>query len=92
MLAVRDMAAMEAWFTQPGSGARARRRVMRIRASIEGLREHPCRHRRGAEDFRELIVEQYEVVYRVSPDTGSDQTAGDVTILRVFGPGQLRDL
>ena len=29
-------------------------------------------------------------VYEVIPDTGRDETAGDVRVLRVFGPGQDR--
>lgn len=35
--------------------------------------------------------EGHRVIYRVSPDTGSNSTAGDVQVLRVFGPGQSRD-
>jgi hypothetical protein len=27
----------------------------------------------------------------VAPDIGRDETAGDVLVLRVFGPGQSRD-
>jgi hypothetical protein len=30
------------------------------------------------------------VFYRVGPDTGRDETAGDVRVLRVYGPGQAR--
>jgi hypothetical protein len=30
-------------------------------------------------------------LYRVAPDTGRDETAGDVLVLRVFGPGQSRE-
>jgi hypothetical protein len=30
-------------------------------------------------------------LYRVVPDTGRNDTAGDVLVLRVFGPGQDRD-
>ena len=29
-------------------------------------------------------------IYRVDPDSGSNATAGNVTVLRVFGPGQDR--
>jgi hypothetical protein len=29
------------------------------------------------------------VITRVSPDTGRNDTAGHVTILRIFGPGQM---
>jgi hypothetical protein len=41
---------------------------------------------------RERFVAGYRLMYIVQPDTGSDRTAGDVTVLRVYGPGQLRDL
>jgi hypothetical protein len=44
------------------------------------------------ENTRELSVEGHRVVYAVTPDTGSNATAGDVLVLRVFGPGQLRDV
>ncbi len=30
------------------------------------------------------------VLYRVTPDTARDETAGDMRVLRVFGPGQSR--
>jgi hypothetical protein len=30
-------------------------------------------------------------LYDVFPDTGRDETAGDVIVLRVYGPGQSRD-
>jgi hypothetical protein len=33
---------------------------------------------------RRLVVARAEVAH----DTGDDETAGDVTVLRVFGPGQ----
>ncbi len=33
----------------------------------------------------------YRALYRVRPDTGRNDTAGDVVVLRVFGPGQLRE-
>ncbi len=32
----------------------------------------------------------YRVLYEVVPDTGSNQTAGDVRVLRVYGPRQDR--
>ena len=32
----------------------------------------------------------YRVFYEIRFDTGRDQTAGDVRVLRVFGPGQDR--
>jgi hypothetical protein len=32
----------------------------------------------------------YRVLYEVDPDTSSSATAGDVRVLRVYGPGQNR--
>jgi hypothetical protein len=32
----------------------------------------------------------YRAPYRVIPDTGRSETAGDVLVLRVLGPGQDR--
>jgi hypothetical protein len=41
---------------------------------------------------RELPCEGgYRALYEVHPDTGRSETAGDVRVLRVFGPGQLRE-
>ena len=31
------------------------------------------------------------VIYKVNHDTGRSATSGDVTIIRVFGPGQSRN-
>jgi hypothetical protein len=33
----------------------------------------------------------HRVFYKVDPDTGSNKTAGDVLVPRVYGPGQSRD-
>ncbi len=61
--------------------------------SIEGLRDHPCLWACGQHaGIRELLCAGgYRALYRVIPDTGRDETAGDVRVLRVFGPGQSRD-
>ena len=37
-----------------------------------------------------MSCEGHRIVYVVDPDTGRNADAGDVTVLRVFGPGQLR--
>jgi plasmid stabilization system protein ParE len=91
--ALADLDAARRWLTQPGSGPAARRRLAAIWAAIEGLRDHPCRypfgHHRGV---RELPCGGgYRATYRVVPDTDRDETAGDVRVLRVFGPGQSRE-
>ena len=91
--ALADLDAARLWLTQPGSGRRTRRRLAAIWAAIEGLREHPCRYPIGPHPgVRELPCDGgYRALYRIVPDTGRDETAGDVRILRVFGPDQSRD-
>ncbi len=90
--ALADLDAAKDWLTQPGSGPAARRRLAAIWAAIEGLREHPCLRPVGQHPgVRELpCVGGYRALYRVIPDTGRDETAGDVRVLRVYGPGQDR--
>ena len=62
-----------------------------IRDTIGRLRHHPCLYARGdLPGTREVSSEGHRIVYVVDPDTGRNADAGDVTVLRVFGPGQLR--
>jgi len=90
--ALADLEEIAHWLTQPGSGPRAWRRLAAIRDSIERLREHPCLWSIGQHPgVRELpCAGGYRALYEVIPDTGRDETAGDVTVLRVYGPGQDR--
>ena len=89
--AAGDLDAIARWQTQPGSGTAGARRVRAIRAAIRGLKQNPCLYARGADPgTRELPCEGHRVVYAVEPDTGDNATAGDVTVLAVFGPGQAR--
>lgn len=96
--ALTDLEEVTLWLTQPGSGPRAWRRLAAIRESIERLREQPCLWPIGQhEGIRELSCEGgYRTLYEVIPDTGRDETAGYVIVLRVYGPGQdrhpIRDL
>lgn len=91
--AAADIDGIRRWLTQPGAGQAARRRLAVIRASISRLRLHPCRYPVCEHPgVRELPCDGgYRVLYEVLPDTGPDATAGDVWVLRVFGPGQLRE-
>jgi hypothetical protein len=41
--------------------------------------------------LREFSCAEYRIVYRLRPDTGLNETAGDVEVLRIFGPGQARE-
>jgi plasmid stabilization system protein ParE len=90
--AEEDLEAIRAWLTQPGSGPRAWSRRKAITQAIRDLVRHPCRHPIGEhEGVRERPVEGHRILYVVAPDTGTDRTAGDVLVLRVFGPGQSRE-
>ncbi len=90
--ALADLEAAGRWLTQPGSGPRAWCTLVAIRADIRRLRQHPCLWPVGdTSGVRELpAAGGYRVLYEVTPDTGSNQTAGDVRVLRVYGPSQDR--
>ena len=90
--ALSDLEAISLWLRQPGAGSKARKRLLMIATAIERLRGHPCRYPFGDHSgVRELPCSGgYRALYRVQTDTGRDETAGDVVVLRVFGPGQSR--
>ena len=91
--ALTDLDVMRRWQTQPGSGPAAIRRVKAIQAAIRRLKQTPCLYAVGQQPgVRELPCQGgYRALYEVQPDTGRNDTAGDVRVLRVFGPGQDRD-
>jgi hypothetical protein len=91
LLALHDLAQAKDWLKQPGSGTVAHNRLRQIRAAIGQLKVAPCRWPEGEHpSVREIPVAGYRVMYEIHPDTGDDKTAGDVWVLRVFGPRQLR--
>ncbi len=88
--ALADLEAIREWLLQPGAGQRAARRLAHIVEALAELREAPCRWALSEHDgARQRIVEGYKVIYRVQSDTGDNETAGDVLVVRIFGPGQL---
>jgi plasmid stabilization system protein ParE len=91
--ALADLEAIRVWLTQPGAGTAARCRLAAVRASINELRQHPCLSAIGQHPgVRELPCEGgYRALHEVHLDTGRNETAGDVHVLRVFGPGQSRE-
>ncbi len=70
----------------------ARRKLTAVWAAVERLIERPCLYSVGEHPgVRELPCPHgYRVLYELYPDTGVNMTAGDVRVLRVFGPGQDR--
>jgi plasmid stabilization system protein ParE len=90
--AARDLKAARKWLRQPGAGETAVKRLSSIRSAIKELRQYPCRWPEGEhQGVRERPVEGYMIMYEIHLDTGDNRTAGDVQILRVFGPHQLRE-
>jgi len=84
-----DREAVRGWLIQPGSGPAARHKLAAIRADIWRLQQQPCLWPAGDHSsVRELpAAGGYRVLYKVEPDTGRNETAGDLTVLRVYGPG-----
>ncbi len=90
--ALADLEAANAWLTQPGSGPAAWAKLDAIVSAIEDLRDHPCRWplSRYAGVRERPCAGGWRAFYEVDPDTGRDDTSGDVRVLRVYGPGQDR--
>lgn len=87
------MAALRHWQLQPGSGPAAKRRVQAILTTIRQLGRYPYHYIAGDQPgTREATCEGHRIIYVVDPDTGRNADAGHVTVLRVFGPGQSRQL
>lgn len=90
--ALADLEEIREWLQQPGAGRKAARRLANIMEALAELHTAPCRWSWSVHvGARQRIVEGYKIIYRILPDTGHDDTAGDVTVVRVFGPGQLSD-
>lgn len=72
-----------------GAGPKAHERYDALRQGIRRLIEHPCRYRVNPEQpgTRILSVSDFRVIYEVDPDTGRNEDAGNVLVLRVLPPG-----
>ncbi|MFZ0693164.1 MAG: type II toxin-antitoxin system RelE/ParE family toxin [Alphaproteobacteria bacterium] len=90
-LALRDLDLMRRWMNQSGSGQRAIERARRIINAVRELQPDPVIWPKGElPGTRQRVVEEYTIIYSVEPDTNDRLTAGNVYILRVYGPGQDR--
>ncbi len=79
------------WLLQPGSGQDGRVKWERLKQARRDLRVSPCMG--GTADpehngLRRRAVAGFRLIYRVEPDTNSNETAGDMRVLALFGPGQ----
>lgn len=90
--AIDDLDAIRRWLTQPGAGSRARHELATIRADSRRLQQSPCLYPIGQHlGVRELpCAGGYRALYQIRPDTGRNDTAGDLLVVRVYGPGQDR--
>jgi plasmid stabilization system protein ParE len=84
----RDLAGIRKWLTQPGAGTAAKLKARRIARAIRELAQTPLRWKSGNKpNTRERLVAGHTIVYSVQNDIGDEAQAGDVTVIRVFGPG-----
>ena len=65
------------WLLQPGSGREGEAKWERLKQARRDLRDFPCMG--GTEDFdhqgrRRRVVAGYLLIYRVDPDTNSNDT------------------
>lgn len=83
--AIRDYAA--AW-DNPQAEEKLR---ARLAAALEDLLDAPCRWPvHDHPQVREKPVGDYRIMYEVVNDTGDNETAGDVEVLRIFHARQDR--
>ena len=87
--AAQDLERVRDWYSQPGAGERANAVVGRILDAIEDLKERPVSWPHGRRMYtRERPVEGHRIIYRVTPDTDDNRTAGNVQVLRIRRPYQ----
>src|SRR3712207_5392908 len=89
--AAQALAAARLWLTPPGSGLRGRRRWERLLNAPGRLAIFPYSGEKAEHPGHYVLVERtsgYPLIYTIDPDTGDSDTAGDIRIVAVFGPGQ----
>jgi plasmid stabilization system protein ParE len=83
-------AATDRFFAYAGPALPARKRLRDLIEAIENLTEAPATFRPSDRftGVRERVVSGCVICFRVIPDTGDNNTAGDVRVLHVKLPGQ----
>lgn len=80
--AARDLADARRWYSQSGSGPKAKAIVLRILQAIEVLGEQPRLWRGVGDGVQMAVVADHVILYRAGPEI--------VRVLRVLGPGRDR--
>jgi hypothetical protein len=82
---------MRSWMNQSGAGQRAKDRARKTAKAVRELRNESVQWPKGEQPgTRQRVAEEYTIIYSVDPDTNDQVTAGDVYVLRIYGPGQSR--
>lgn len=84
------VAAEDRFFAYGGPTPQALRRLQNLLEAIKDLKTAPVLFRMSARflGVRERVVSGCVIYFRVTPDTGDNNTAGDVRVLHVKLPGQ----
>jgi plasmid stabilization system protein ParE len=87
--AARALRQAQLWLLQPGSGLAAAKRAESLRHVARFLRDQPYAGRAIPHNpsFRQLTIAGYLFIYTISPAKGQEETAGDIEIVDIFGPG-----
>lgn len=86
-----DLEAIRAYAAAWGNPQAEEKLRARLVAALEDLLDAPCRwpvHDHA--QVREKPVGDYRIMYEVVNDTGDNETAGDVEVLRIFHARQDR--
>ncbi len=87
-----DRQRIRAWFRQPGAGSAALARLSRIEAAIANISSAPYAHPAGPMNgTRVLVRERHRIFYVPIPSPAGADEAGEILIIRIYGPGQSDD-
>ncbi|WP_448190479.1 type II toxin-antitoxin system RelE/ParE family toxin [Azospirillum sp. sgz301742] len=90
-MATRDLEQIRTWYSQPGSGPRAKRKASAIVRALRELERYPFIGSPSDEPgLRERVVEEHTVIYRIQNDADVPESAGDIVVIRIWQPGQNR--
>jgi len=62
--------------------------LLTLERGLLALRDFHYRGKCHADGLRTVVIARCRAIHAVGPDTARNAAAGDVTIVRVMGPGQ----